>query len=98
MIRLLVQAGCSRDYVGQVIHAILKTAGISVYGSVSRRTVSRVIVEGYYAAQVQLGYEMTKAKRRFNISISCFSNLTSSLLDMTFSADGTTHRSINYNA
>ena len=58
MIRLLVQAGCSREYVGQVIHAIFKTAGISVVGNVSRRTVSRIIREGYYAAQVQLGYEM----------------------------------------
>ena len=37
---------------------MLKTAGISAYGQISRRTVSRVIVERYYAAQVQLGHEM----------------------------------------
>jgi hypothetical protein len=65
LIRLLVQAGCSREYVSQVIHAIFETAGISVIGHISRRTVSRAIVEGYYAAQVQLGYEMKAANSMF---------------------------------
>jgi hypothetical protein len=67
LIRLLVQAGCSRSYVGEVIHAILRTAGISTHGDISRRTVSRVVLEGYYAAQVQLGYEMNSAKSKLNI-------------------------------
>jgi hypothetical protein len=58
LIRLLVQAGCSQEYIGKVIHAIFRTAGISVVGDVSRHTVSRIVSEGYYAAQVQLGYEM----------------------------------------
>jgi hypothetical protein len=78
LVWLLVQAGCSHEYVGHVIHAILKTAGIFVVGQVSRWTVSRIVIEGYYAAQMQLGYEMQNMK------------------GMTFSADGTTHRSINY--
>ena len=62
LIHLLVQLGCSKENVSKVIHAVLKTAGISVHGDVSRCTVSRVILEGYFAAQVQLGYEMEKAK------------------------------------
>src|SRR6266487_120253 len=62
LIWLLVKAGCSRDYISQVIHAVLKTAGISTYGNVSRRTVSRIVVEGYFAAQVQLGHEMKNTK------------------------------------
>src|SRR6266487_1867509 len=62
LIRLLVRAGCSRAYVGEVIHAVFKTAGISVQGKVSRRTVSRVILEGYFAANMQLGHEMLAAK------------------------------------
>jgi len=45
LIRLLVQAGCSREYVGDVIHAIFRAAGISVIGHVSRRTVFRIVVE-----------------------------------------------------
>ena len=65
LIHLLVQAGCSREYVGKVIHAIFRTAGISVVGSVSRRTVSRIVVEGYYAAQIQLGYEMQNTNGMF---------------------------------
>ena len=79
LIHLLVQAGCSRESVHDVIYATLKSAGIVAKGNISRRTVSRVVLEGYYAAQVQLGYEMGDT------------------LGMTFSADGTMHRSINYN-
>jgi hypothetical protein len=62
LIRLLVQAGCSKEHVGGVICAVLKVARISVKDVVSRRTVSRVIDEGYIAAQIQLGYEMENAK------------------------------------
>jgi hypothetical protein len=58
----LVKAGCSQEHVGQVITAVFKTAGISVKGDVSRRTISRVIMEGYFAAQIQLGYEMKHAE------------------------------------
>jgi hypothetical protein len=65
LIRLLVQAGCSQEYIGKVIHAIFRTAGISVIGDVSRRTVSRIVSEGYYAAQVQLGYEMQNTEGMF---------------------------------
>jgi len=68
LIRMLVQSGCSRQHVGEIIHAVLRVAGITVKGDVSRRTISRVIQEGYYAAQVQLGYEMEKAKSMFNFS------------------------------
>jgi hypothetical protein len=71
----LVQAGCSRAYVDQVIHEVFKTAGISVRGNISRRTVSRVVLEGYYAAQMQLGYEMQQAK----------SNIPSQMNSVSFS-------------
>jgi len=62
LIRLLVKAGCSRNYVGKVISAVLKSAGITTIGNISRRTVSRVIIEGYFAAQIQLGHEMKNAE------------------------------------
>jgi hypothetical protein len=65
LIRLLVKAGCSRKHIGTVIHAVLKSAGISAIGKISRRTVSRVVLEGYYAAQMQLGYEMQDAKSMY---------------------------------
>ena len=70
-----MQAGCSRPYVDLVIHEVFKTAGISVHGHVSRRTVSRVVLEGYFAAQMQLGHEMQQAK----------SESTSWILDATLS-------------
>ena len=49
-------------------------------GSISRPSVTRIIREGYFAAQIQLGHEMKMAET------------------MTFSANGTGHRSINYNS
>ena len=61
LIRLLVKAGCGHDYITEVISAVLQTAGITVVGSISRHTVSHVILEGYYAACIQIGYEMQEA-------------------------------------
>lgn len=80
IVRLLVKAGCSRNYIYTVISTILASAGIETIGSISRTSVARIIREGYIAAQIQLGHEMKNAE------------------SMTFSADGTSHRSINYNS
>jgi hypothetical protein len=80
VVRLLVKAGCSRNYISEVISAVLKSAGITTVSTISRPTISRILREGYFAAQIQLGYEMENAR------------------SMTISADGTSHRSINYNS
>jgi hypothetical protein len=60
--RTLVAAGCSREYVGNVIHAVCKSAGVAVQGNMSRRTVSRAILEGGIAAQIQIGHELAQAQ------------------------------------
>lgn len=80
IVRLLVKAGCSRNYIHEVISTILASAGIKTVGGISRPSVARILREGYFAAQIQLGHEMKNAE------------------SMTFSADGTGHRSINYNS
>ena len=80
IVRLLVKAGCSRNYINEVISAVLHSAGITSVGTISRPSIARILREGYFAAQIQLGYEMKNTK------------------SMTFSADGTGHRSINYNS
>jgi len=80
LVCLLARAGCSGNYINEVIVAVLQSADISTIGQISRPSVTRIIREGFYAAQIQLGYEMTKAK------------------SITLSADGTSHRSINYNS
>jgi hypothetical protein len=59
--RTLVAAGCSREYVAKVIKAVCKNAGVTVHGSMSRRTVSRAVLEGGIAAQIQIGYELAQA-------------------------------------
>ena len=78
LVQILVRAGCSRNYINEVIVAVLKSAGVDVVGGISRTSVGRILREGYIAAQIQLGYEMQQTEA------------------MTFSADGTSHRSINY--
>jgi hypothetical protein len=80
LVCFLSQSGCSANRINEIITAVLNTAGITVVGSISRPSVARIIREGYFAAQIQLGHEMKMAET------------------MTFSADGTGHRSINYNS
>ena len=80
LVRFLFQSGCSANHINEIITTVLKTAGITVVGSISHTSVARIIREGYFAAQIQLGHEMKMAET------------------MTFSADGTGHRSINYNS
>jgi len=80
VVHLLVKAGCSRNLISEVISAVLKSAGITAVGSISKTSISQILCEGYFAAQIQLGYEMKNAE------------------SMTFSADGTSHHSINYNS
>src|SRR6266545_4510005 len=62
VVRLLVRAGCSWNYINEVISAVLHSAGIDTIGTVSRPSVARILLEGYFAAQIQLGYEMQNAK------------------------------------
>jgi len=45
-----------------VITAILKSAGIMTKGSISHQTVSHILMEGYVASQIQLGFEMADAE------------------------------------
>jgi hypothetical protein len=61
----LVNAGCAQGQVSGVIHAVLKVAGITTVGDISRRSVSRIIDEGYIAACMQLGKEIQETKGRF---------------------------------
>ena len=80
LVRLLSQSGCSASRINEIISAVLNTVGVTMVGIISRRSVARIIREGYFAAQIQLGHEMKMAE------------------SMTFSADETGHRSINYNS
>ena len=79
IIYLLVKAYCSQNYIGQVISTVLKSAGITTVDTISSSSISQILHEGYFAAQIQLGHEIKNA------------------VSMTFSADGTSHCSINYN-
>ena len=61
LVRTLTQAGCSQQHIMDIIKAVLETAGITAVGKISSRTVGRIIREGYYAACLQLGYEINQA-------------------------------------
>jgi hypothetical protein len=56
-----------RHHINSVIHAVLKSAGVTAIGTISRTTVSRIISEGYIAAQIQLGYELGDADSMYII-------------------------------
>ena len=61
LVRFLVKAGCTRDKIASVIHEVLKIANVQAVGKISQRSVSRMIIEGFFASQMQLGHEMQKA-------------------------------------
>ena len=62
VVRLLVKAGCSQNFVNEVITTVLDSAGITAVGKISRTSVMRILREGYYAAQIQLGHEMENTR------------------------------------
>lgn len=61
LVRTMVLSGCARDKVGPLICEAAKMYGISIKNSMSRRTVSRIMLEGYIASKSQLGYEIGQA-------------------------------------
>ncbi|THU82734.1 hypothetical protein K435DRAFT_690953 [Dendrothele bispora CBS 962.96] len=56
----LARFGCARSKIGTIIKNTAALFGVQLKGTMSRRTVGRAILEGWVAAQVQLGYEMSK--------------------------------------
>ena len=68
LVRTLTHAGCSQEHIMNIIKAVLETAGITAVGHLSSRTVGRIIREGYYAACVQLGYEINQTDSKNYIS------------------------------
>ena len=63
--RLLVQAGCSKQYVGAVIEAVCKAAGVSVDVTMSNCTVSRAILEGGITAKIQLEFKISNSNNNY---------------------------------
>ena len=61
LVRTLTQAGCSQQHIMDIIKAVLETAEITAVGKISSRTVGQIIREKYYAACLQLGYEINQA-------------------------------------
>ncbi|KAI0051072.1 hypothetical protein FA95DRAFT_1486152 [Auriscalpium vulgare] len=60
--RTLVKNGCAMGSVASVVAKVAKTFGVSVDRSMSRRSVSRAVLEGGIAAKIQLGYEISQAQ------------------------------------
>lgn len=69
--RIVVKAGCSQAQVGGLIKNVGKLLGITVRNPMSRRTVSRAILEGGIAAKIQLGYEMSRTESQFIYFAQC---------------------------
>jgi len=78
LVHLLVQAGCSKAYIGKIIAAVLQSAGITATSKttgrrrntgsgISRSSVARIVAEGYIASQIQLGFEMREAEGKWTV-------------------------------
>ncbi|KIJ30576.1 hypothetical protein M422DRAFT_267823 [Sphaerobolus stellatus SS14] len=71
--------GVTTEKIGSVINCVAEGAGLQVDGSISGRTVRRVIKEGGVAAQLQIAEVMKEADNA----------------GITLSGDGTTHKNVN---
>jgi len=60
LMRMLVANGCPRSNVGKVLSLVAAHFGVKI-GVASRRTVSRVVLEGYIASKMQIGFEIGQA-------------------------------------
>ncbi|KAF8956964.1 hypothetical protein BDZ97DRAFT_1670670 [Flammula alnicola] len=60
LMRMMVQAGCTRDKVGPLLAMMGRAFGTNVKRVISRRTVSRAVLEGYVASKAQIGYEISQ--------------------------------------
>jgi hypothetical protein len=63
--QVLTKAGCSREYVGNIISMVCKSAGVEVQGKMSWGTVDCAILEGGIADKIQLGHEILETKSKY---------------------------------
>ncbi|KAG8705918.1 hypothetical protein FRC09_002694 [Ceratobasidium sp. 395] len=61
MIRKLVCKGVSTEQILDIINIVAEALGISISGSVSARSVARVMLEGLVQARMQIGHELSQA-------------------------------------
>jgi chromosome segregation ATPase len=63
--RLLAKSGCAEQKIGGVITSVGKFLGVDMKGNMSQHTVQRAVLEGGIAADVQLGFEMSRVDCEF---------------------------------
>ncbi|KDN38969.1 hypothetical protein RSAG8_09126, partial [Rhizoctonia solani AG-8 WAC10335] len=61
MIRKLACQGVSTHHVAEVIDIVAEGLGVVVVGSISARSVARIMLEGLIQARIQLAYELSQA-------------------------------------
>ena len=67
-----------------MIHAVLKSDGITTIGTISRTTVSRIIADGYIAGQIQLEYELGNTKSMYSLAIQIILQYTHIMVRIPF--------------
>lgn len=58
MAHILMKAGCRQNHVSQVIQKLAAQMGIKVIGSLSRRSVGQIALEGSVDVELQLAFEL----------------------------------------
>ncbi|KAJ7604097.1 hypothetical protein DFH06DRAFT_1349727 [Mycena polygramma] len=96
--RTMVQSGCARGKVGPLMSEIASVFGVKISRKMSRRTVSRAILEGGVAASMQMTYEIGLNTGNYLRYFLASLNLTKIIPGLTISADSTSNRGNNYEA
>ncbi|KAF8806058.1 hypothetical protein BYT27DRAFT_7103327 [Phlegmacium glaucopus] len=99
VVHLLVKAGCSHKYMNKIISAVLKW--ITTVGTISCPSISQILCEGFFAAQIQLGYEMKGAESMtfsadgMEFLQSVIPSIHANSITLQWSADRTEHTHID---
>ncbi|KAL1732840.1 hypothetical protein EV714DRAFT_270463 [Schizophyllum commune] len=62
LVRTLVAAGCSQHNVGHLVKDVATVFGVKLKKIISRRSASRMVLEGLIMARIQQGHEMRMAR------------------------------------
>jgi hypothetical protein len=62
MLRQLACEGIGTEHMLAVINAVSSALGVTVVGSISARSVSRIVLEGLIEAKMQVAFEIDKVK------------------------------------
>lgn len=69
MLRKLACEGVANERAVNIVHIVAECLGVKIIGSVSARSIPRIMLEGLVQARMQVAYELNLANCKFIIQV-----------------------------